>query len=101
MPHPETPRSYIVLQRRAAELVITTQFGSAGQLQRELGVSRMVSLALVLDLEERGILGAIPELGKARDVLVPFAGQASLRELIDRTFPLPDESAGPAAEVRQ
>lgn len=93
-PSPEAPRSYVVLQRRAAELVITTQFGSAGQLQRQLGVSRMVSLALVLDLEERGIVGRIPELGKARDVLVPFAGQAALRELIDRTFPLPDDDPG-------
>jgi DNA segregation ATPase FtsK/SpoIIIE-like protein len=84
-------RNYVVLQRRAAELVVTTQFGSAGQLQRKLGVSRMVSVALILDLEEQGIVGRVPELGKSRDVLIPFPGVPALRELIDRTFPLPDE----------
>lgn len=88
--------AYIALQRRAAELVITTQFGSAGQLQRQLGVSRLVSAALILDLEEQGIVGRIPDLGMSRDVLVPFAGHEALRELIDKAFPLrsPTGTAG-------
>ena len=83
--------SYIVLQRRAAELVVTTQFGSGLQLQRELGVSRMVSFALILDLEEQGIVGRVPDVGKARQVLIPFPGVEQLRDLIDRVFPLPEQ----------
>lgn len=54
----------------AAELVITTQFGSTPFLQRRLGVSFLVAGQLLDELEGHGIVGPHRTEG-ARDVLVP------------------------------
>lgn len=83
------------LRRQAAERVITTQHGSAGMLQRQLGISWARAQRLMGDLEEQGIVGPQqPDSGRARDVLVPFAGVKALHQLIDATFPRPDDTGG-------
>lgn len=80
--------TYRELQRAAAELVITTQHGSAGMLRRQLEIPWSRAQALMVDLEEQGIVGPLqPDAGRARDVKIPFAGVPELHRLIDAAFP--------------
>ncbi|MGX5360064.1 DNA translocase FtsK [Kocuria sp. KH4] len=64
-----TPTGDDALLRQAAELVITTQFGSVSMLQRKLRVGFARALRLSEDLAELGILGPAGP-GKSRDVLI-------------------------------
>lgn len=55
----------------AAEMVITSQFGSQSMLQRKMRLSFYTS-GLVMDrLEAAGVVGPRRDDGRARDVLVP------------------------------
>lgn len=57
------------LLAHAAELVITTQFGSASMLKRKMRVGDGEVEKTLIRLHELGIVGR-PEEGRARDVLV-------------------------------
>jgi DNA segregation ATPase FtsK/SpoIIIE-like protein len=61
------------LLRRAAELVITTQFGSVSMLQRKLRIGYARAVRLGDELEHHGILSSA-EHGKTRDVLIKPEG---------------------------
>lgn len=55
---------------QAIELVVGTQYGSSAMLQRHLPTTRARADELIRELEEAGVLGPAPNVGKARPVLV-------------------------------
>ncbi|MFE7547059.1 DNA translocase FtsK [Streptomyces gardneri] len=64
-----TPEERHDLLELAAELVITTQFGSASMLQRKLRIGWAIAANLLNALEHLGIVGPHTN-GQARDVLI-------------------------------
>ncbi|MEV5902842.1 DNA translocase FtsK [Streptomyces sp. NPDC052127] len=65
----------------AADLVISSQFGSTSMLQRKLRIGHAEAQGVMLALEQRGIVGPA-DGGKAREVLVkPETQDDVLREL--------------------
>ena len=84
----------VALQRQAAEIVITTQFGGAAQLQRRLNISPKVADALLSKLCGLGIVGYADEDNPddARTVIVP---PEELAEALERINPPAPEEGKP------
>ncbi len=81
------------LLKAAAELVITTQFGSTSMVQRKLGIGPATVASVMQTLEQHGIVGSAKD-AVARDVLVPLSGLAAALEAIGADGKLAGGSAG-------
>lgn len=74
-------RSDRELLAHAAELIVTSQFGSGSMLQRKLRASWADTTRLLDDLHTLGAVGPATTTGAARDVLI---GPDELPDLLDR-----------------
>lgn len=79
VPEDAVPRELLL---RAAELIVSMQFGSTSMLMRKLGVGFATAALVTNELERLGVVG--PGIGKpARDVLVRPEDLAALIAQID------------------
>lgn len=82
---PPDPAEDTDLLAQAAELVITTQFGSASMIQRKLRIGRALASGLMEILEDQGVIGPA-EGSKAREVLITPDGLDTALERIRAPF---------------
>ncbi|PXY21154.1 DNA translocase FtsK [Prauserella muralis] len=71
------------LLRHAAELVVTSQFGSMSMVQRKLRIGHAKAIQLMRQLEHAGVVGPLAGPGVARDVLVTVEGLPEVLRVID------------------
>ena len=83
-PAGDLPDDFPALLAHAAELVITSQFGSVSMLQRKQRVSFSLAGQLMDELARRGIVGA-PDGSKARNVLMGLDDLAEVLESLRET----------------